>query len=139
MSFLGTLGSVVRLMNLPFGFTLTIWSAGAIAINRFGIPSLSGTFLFLVGSIGAYLACAVLCCRESSEEPMALRLQSIAVINVFSIIAAAAVSAVSHLFHDPTLGYAFAGFVGTMTHIMCMSASVCVAWKLRRRVPRGTK
>ncbi len=121
MAFLKTLRRTVSLIDLPFGYTLTVWGSGAVALDRFGLPSLVDAFVFLFGAVGAYLICAVVSFPQPYEATT-LRVTDVALINVFSIIAAAVVSVVSHLFYNPGIGYFVAGFIGTLTYILCISA-----------------
>lgn len=132
MGDLRTLGQTVDQMDLPFGYTLTVWSSEAVAIDRFGFLSLVGALLFVVGAIGADLVCAVLSCHELGA-PITLQIQSVAAINVFAVIAAVAVSVVAHLLSNPPIGYLLAGFVGTLTYILCVSALTYWADLLNRQ------
>jgi len=132
MRFLAMLGRTVRQMDLPFGYTLTVWSSGFIAADRFGHPSLSDIFLFVAGALLAYLLCAALSFAEL-DEPVRVRLRAGAVMNIFAIVAAAVVSAVSRLLPTSSLGYPVAGFVGTFIYIICMSALLYLA----HRRPQG--
>lgn len=132
MAFLLMLRRTVSMIDLPFGYTLTTWASGAIALDRFGVPTLIQAFVFLFGAVGAYLICAVISFPQP-EETTTLRVTDIALINVFSIIAAAAVSVVSFLFDNPLAGYFVAGFVGTLTYILCISALMYLAEKLAAR------
>ncbi len=124
------LGLTVSLLDLPFGYTLTVWTSGAIALRRFGVPSLLESLLFALGAIIAYLACAGLAHRQLDGH-VALHVEGIAFINVVSIIAAGAASVLSGLTGNPTLGYPSAGFAGTLTYILCVSALMYVAHRLR--------
>ncbi|GEM_PF-3469964 len=40
--------------GIPYAYTLTIWSAGALCIRRFGMPSVPGVFLFAAGGTIGY-------------------------------------------------------------------------------------
>ncbi len=120
MRFVEVLSRTVRLMDLPFGYTLSTWSAGAIASGHFGPPTTPIVFVFIGGSVAAYLVCAAFAFRELTE-PLVLRVRAVAVFNVVSIVAAGAVSLVSQQATDPVLGYGVAGFTATFTYVMCMS------------------
>jgi hypothetical protein len=64
-----TVGEVVRRAGVPYGYTLMIWSAGALCIRRFGLPDLPEVFLFLTGgSLGYGLAVAFARAISSSGE-----------------------------------------------------------------------
>jgi hypothetical protein len=38
----------------PYGYTLTIWTSGAVLAHAHGIPSTAYALLFLVGAVGAF-------------------------------------------------------------------------------------
>lgn len=99
MAFPLMLGRTISLIDLPFGYTLTTRASGAVALDRCGVATLIQAFVFLFGAVGAYLVCAVISFRQP-EETTTLRVTDIALINVFSIIAAI-VSGVSFLFDNP--------------------------------------
>ncbi len=46
-----TLALVVAATDLPFGYTLTIWSSGAIVIGRYGFLNVGEIFAFLLGGL----------------------------------------------------------------------------------------
>lgn len=131
MDFLKVLGRTLSLLDLPFGYTLTVWTSGAIALRRFGVPSLLDSLLFALGAIIAYLICAALAYRQLDGN-VSIHVEGVAFINVISIVAAGAVSVVADLISNPTLGYPVAGFAGTLAYILCMSALLYVAHLLRR-------
>lgn len=132
MGFVRMLSRTVILIDLPFGYTLTVWSSGSVALSHFGVPSLVDSLLFLVGAVGAYLVCAAMSYRQLGETAT-VRAQAIAVVNVFSIVAAVAVSTISRLFQSPSSGYLAAGFVGTFAYILCITALMYGAERLKRQ------
>ena len=38
----------------PYGYTLTIWTSGAVLIHAFGVPGTLGALLFVVGAVAAF-------------------------------------------------------------------------------------
>lgn len=38
----------------PYGYTLTIWTTGAVLIHAFGMPSPLDAFLFMAGAVVAF-------------------------------------------------------------------------------------
>lgn len=130
MSFRRVLGRTVDLIDLPFGYTLTVWSSGRVALYRFGLPSILHIFYFVFAAIAAYLIGAEISTRREGEVRR-VRSQAITLINVFAVVAAAAVTLVSHLTNNSALGYAAAGFVGTFTYILSISTLMWLAQRLR--------
>jgi hypothetical protein len=45
------MGTVVAASAAPYGYTLTIWSCGAVLISYRGKPSVGDVFLFLAGAV----------------------------------------------------------------------------------------
>jgi hypothetical protein len=116
-----TLALVVAAMDLPFGYTLTIWSSGAIAIGRYGFPNVGEIFAFLVGGIAAYVALAFL---SIPPAPTVSRLEArrSTTLNVCAIVAAIAVSAIPGLMSSPYLGFFAAAGTGTLVYIVTLAA-----------------
>lgn len=126
VQFRRALASVVAAIDLPFGYTLTIWAAGEIAIDRFGFPSIGNIFAFLVGGIIAYLSIAVVAMPDvSPRSPSTIRRMTL--LNVCALVAAIAVSAVSHLISAPLLGFFVAASTGTWAYIVALAAFDWVA------------
>ena len=116
-----TLALVVAAMDLPFGYTLTIWSSGAIAIGRYGFPNVGEIFAFLLGGITAYVILAFL---SIPPAPTASRLEvrRSTTLNVCGIVAAIAVSAIPGLVSIPYLGFFAAAGAGTLVYIVTLAA-----------------
>lgn len=56
---LSALPLVVERAGVPYGYTLSIWSAGALCVRRFGVPGLAEVFLFAIGGTAGYGALAL--------------------------------------------------------------------------------
>ncbi len=50
---------VIAAAGIPYGYTLTIWGAGALCIGRFGLPTPPEAFEFVGGASVAYFGLAV--------------------------------------------------------------------------------
>jgi hypothetical protein len=48
------LKSVARASAIPYGYTVTVWSSGAMLMHRHGLPSPGAVFLFVAGAISAF-------------------------------------------------------------------------------------
>jgi len=70
------LAEVVSSAGVPYGYTLAIWSTGALSIGRFGIPNAREVFLFLAGGSLAYVLLAMFVSRgrvvRATRAPAAL-------------------------------------------------------------------
>lgn len=64
---------VVGQASVPYGYTLTTWSAGALCIARFGLPVPLDAFLFVTGAGVAYSGLALLVRRAGRTGDQARR------------------------------------------------------------------
>ncbi|MBI3648646.1 MAG: hypothetical protein HY240_07860 [Actinobacteria bacterium] len=71
-----SLTEVVSKAGVPYGYTLTIWTTGALCLGRFGLPSQAEVFLFVAGGTLAYVGLALLVTRgrtiRAARPPAAL-------------------------------------------------------------------
>ncbi len=58
---------VVSAAGIPYGYTLTVWGAGALCTARFGLPSPAEAFGFVGGASVAYFGLAVGLRRASTS------------------------------------------------------------------------
>jgi hypothetical protein len=61
------LGTIVAASAAPYGYTLAIWSSGAVLIDAHGKPSVAEVFLFLAGAVCAFAALGLL-----AQGPLAI-------------------------------------------------------------------
>ncbi|HUN77555.1 MAG TPA: hypothetical protein VMU32_01405 [Solirubrobacteraceae bacterium] len=67
------LGSTITASAAPYGYTLTIWSSGAVLIRSHGSPSVGDVFVFVAGALIGFdllglLASGPLARRESIQR-----------------------------------------------------------------------
>ncbi|HEY7077753.1 MAG TPA: hypothetical protein VH418_20395 [Solirubrobacteraceae bacterium] len=62
------LKSVARGSALPYGYTLTVWSTGAVLMRSHGPPPVGDVFLFLAGGVAAFAAIAAIA-RGAADPP----------------------------------------------------------------------
>ena len=48
------LGTMVAASAAPYGYTVTIWSSGAVLMHAHGVPSIADVFLFLAGALTGF-------------------------------------------------------------------------------------
>jgi hypothetical protein len=63
-----TLKSIAGSSAVPYGYTLTVWSTGAVLMRSHGPPAVGDVFLFLVGGVAAFALIALLA-APSGEPP----------------------------------------------------------------------
>lgn len=65
------LGAVVGATAFPFGYTISIWSGGALLINANGHPGAGSTFAFAGGAVIGFIPLALVAHRTIGEPPAA--------------------------------------------------------------------
>ncbi len=107
-------------MDLPFGYTLSIWAAGQLATEQYGVPGITGIIVFVGGAITAYLVMAA----ASSFRPGQRRVTraiDFAVVNVVALVTAVMVSAITFLAIAPPAGFFLTGFAATLTYTLLLT------------------
>jgi hypothetical protein len=61
--------AVLRGSALPYGYTVTVWSTGAVVMGSHGAPGVGLVFLFAAGAIAGFAA-VVLIGRAAPPEPL---------------------------------------------------------------------
>jgi len=80
-------GRVTSILSIPYGYTVSLWSAGALTVTRAGPPSVLDVMLFVLGTVAAFLLLAgVGHGRLDAEIPMRVPAQ-VTVVYVLSLAA----------------------------------------------------
>jgi heme/copper-type cytochrome/quinol oxidase subunit 3 len=66
------LGAIVSSSAAPYGYTLSVWSSGAVLISARSIPSVGDVFLFAVGALCAFNVLALLTSRLGATRARGL-------------------------------------------------------------------
>jgi hypothetical protein len=66
------LGAMMSSSAAPYGYTLSVWSAGAVLISARSFPSIGEVFLFAAGALGAFNLLAVVSTRLGATRAMGL-------------------------------------------------------------------
>lgn len=129
MSYRGSLADVVGSVGIPYGYTLTIWSTGALCIGRFGLPHPGEVFLFAAGGTVAYALLACLVRRwgtvASGRDRAPLGENAVA----FPVLVA--VFGFDRLVEARWLSFVLSSFVATLGYLLGLA--VLVAWLGARR------
>ncbi len=122
MSFGKALAEVVSKAGIPYGYTLTVWSTGAICAGRFGLPDPRQVFLFLAGGTLAYGGLALLVSRggvlRAARPPAALW------ENVFAVPAVGLVYGLDGLVPSAAASFFLSPFVATFVYLLGLAALV---------------
>ena len=66
--YLGALATVVRRSAIPYGYTITIWTAGAVIEHGHTKPGVGQAYLFLLGAVAGFGVVALIAARGSPHE-----------------------------------------------------------------------
>ncbi|MEE9247223.1 MAG: hypothetical protein V3U79_00805 [Dehalococcoidia bacterium] len=69
MDFSDAIAAVVQNVALPYGYTLSIWSAGVMAIYAYGTPRQRDALLFVAGAVIGFLVFDIPTYRSVADQP----------------------------------------------------------------------
>lgn len=116
MQFFQLLRQVVVDLDLPYGYTISIWAAGAIAALHFGQPQMLDIFLFVFGALTSYIALALFTYSARGRSPSPVR--GVALINGLAVVPTVAVSLLPNFIASRELGYFLASMLATATYAL---------------------
>lgn len=128
------IGRVTSILSIPYGYTVSLWSAGALTVTRLGPPSALDVFLFVIGAVIAFVALAGIG-RAHLDAEVPMRVPSLVVINLFPIVAALAVLMVPTGMLSRSFGYLANGLLATATYILSLAVLIRLTSAWRGRVP----
>jgi hypothetical protein len=131
---------VVARAGIPYAYTLTIWSAGALCIRRFGLPGVPEVFLFAVGGTIGYgaLALGVRLGRARSSAAAAAGAPAPRPLweNIVALPAIAVAAGVSQLTPNADANFLVVPLTATVTYLLGL-AVVMSATEAARRAGRA--
>ena len=129
-SYRGHLRAAVAASAAPYGYTLTIWTSGAVATHANGIPTAGEALLFLLGAVAGFGVTAAAAHGSPTgtlvhEETAAVRLWGAFHLASagLAIAAAALVTAVL----DAPIAWLAVGFAATVTYLVVIAAQFTAA------------
>jgi len=129
-SYRSHLKTAVATSAAPYGYTLTVWTSGAVTTHALGIPTAWEALLFLAGAVTGFGVTAALAYGLPTEilaspEPGPVRLWGgFHVVSVGLAIGAAAL--VTTLITDP-VAWMIVGFVATLVYLVGIAAQFTLA------------
>ncbi len=129
------LQAVVASSAAPYGYTLTIWTSGAVTTHAQGIPTAAEALLFLVGAVTGF-ACVGALAHGSATR--ILRVQSESTVRLWggfhlpSVGLAIACSSLVAAVVDGALTWLFVGLVATSVYLLVIAAQFTLADSKRR-------
>lgn len=135
------LDKTLRSAVVPYGYTVTIWAAGAYLINKRGFPDLWEAFVFVAGAILAFGCLSAVSQRRRrprrrTEAPALPRGAAHPLFGAGLHIAAVGLALGCAALVNTYLGqaaWALAPFVVTSIYLLTASAELAVAVELRER------
>ncbi len=121
---------VTSILSIPYGYTVTLWSAGAMTVTRLGPPSTLDVLLFVLGAVTAFVALAG-AGRTHLDAEVPMRVPAVVVMNLFPILAALGVIAFPIGAVSRSVGYFAGSFLATATYVVCLAGLIRVARTLR--------
>jgi hypothetical protein len=128
------LRATVAASAAPYGYTLTIWTSGAVLSHAYGIPNAAEALLFLVGAVVAYALVGGLAVGGLSEHPVPEPARAVVWggLHVFSVgLAIAAASLVAELVSEAA-GWPLGAFLATALSLLGSASQLAVANLVRR-------
>lgn len=125
MPYRKTLARVVSLLAGPYGYTVTIWTAGAISLANFGAPGPWELLGFPLGAVSAFLLLAVWS-RSFLAPEVPEHVSSIVVLNGVPLVAAAA-SLLCLLVPWRAVGFWLSSFSATLAYALGVALFLKVA------------
>jgi hypothetical protein len=129
------LRATVAASAAPYGYTLTIWTTGAILSHARGIPDTAEALLLLVGAVGAYALVGGIAFGGLSEHlaPEPARAAVWGGLQFISVgIAIAAATAVAHAVRS-TAAWPIDGFLATALYLLTSASQLTLAHTQFRR------
>jgi hypothetical protein len=119
----------VSLSIAPYGYTLTVWTSGAVLTHARGIPNTGDALLFLVGAVGGFALVGVASFgRLTARVEIDARQPALwAGFHVLSVgVAIGATTPIAHLLEDRG-AWAIGGFAATLSYLVLLALQLALA------------
>ena len=129
------LSATVAASAAPYGYTLTIWTSGAVLSHAHGIPSTTAAFLFLLGAVGAYALVGGLAFGGLSEH-LVLEPTRAAVwggLHFLSVGFAIGAASLVARWDTSLAAWLLGGFLATAVYLLASASELTVAQAAGRR------
>ena len=126
------LRTTVTRSALPYGYTLTVWSSGAVLMHRHGPPAVGDVFLFIAGAGLAFTVLALAAARVADEPlaPSPGRFERAGALNMVAAAAGVGLVAVIAGIHGHA-AWPVGSFAGTLTYLLLTTAWTSLDHHLR--------
>ena len=112
------LATVLRGSALPYGYTLTVWTSGAMLTRHRGLPSTGEAFLFVVGAVAGFalLGIVVVLGRGVPFDPPRAGLRRTGMVHLLAVGGALGAATLVALIHSG-IAWPLGAFVATATYL----------------------
>lgn len=114
---------VTSILAIPYGYTVTLWCAGAWTVTRYGLPGRADVLLFAAGAVAAFLGLAVVG-RPRLDLEIPMRVPAILVLNAFPIVAVAIVLGVPQGALSRGGAFLISSFLATASYIVSVATLI---------------
>lgn len=122
MNFGEAVATVVQSIVLPYGYTLSIWSAGILAAFRYGAPKRVDPLLFVVGAVIGFMVFNIPTYWSiSDQEQLNVAVPTVALLNIVPLAAVAVSTYLTRLIESELWGYFLSGFSATVVYVGSLS------------------
>lgn len=123
-------GSVAQ-SAAPYGYTLTIWTAGAITAHEQGVPATIHALAFAGGAILAFMLIGVFAFGRPAQVLRTPRERDVEVWGAFHLpVVASAVglaTLIAHTVSDPVLCWLLVGLLATSSYLLLIALQFMLA------------
>lgn len=122
MNFGEAVATVVQSIVLPYGYTLSIWSAGILAVFRYGAPKRVDPLLFVVGAVIGFMVFNIPTYWSiSGQEELDVQVPTVALLNIVPLAAVVVSTLLMRLIESELWGYFLSGFSATVVYVGSLS------------------
>lgn len=125
-----SLRSAVAACGAPYGYTLSVWTSGALLISAHGLPSLVDALSFMVGSVAGYALVGTLAFGNLGDpggDGVGRAPALWGNVHVLSIGGAILASYPASHFLDGYLAWPATGFAATAAYLLLLAAEFAIA------------
>ncbi len=116
------IAAVVQNVVIPYGYTLSIWSAGMLAVLAYGATRRMEPLLFVVGAVTGFMVFIIPTYRSlADQDQLQANVPSIALLNIVPLVAVAASTLLIQRVRNRWVGYFLSGFTATAVYIIILS------------------
>ncbi len=128
-SYRETAQAAVSVSVAPYGYTLTVWTSGAVLTHARGVPSTLDALLFMLGAVAGFAVVALLAFGDltSRTMPAAAQPRVWGGLHVLSIgLAIGAATVIAHV-SERTIAWPLGGFTATAIYLVVLAVELALA------------